>query len=154
MTDPLGTAWTVNWSPLSPVTETNIYKRYLQLVKGILQTLQPFKDYPVFIEQYAFSQSGNDSSRKLIELGGVLRTLLVDAGHPSPIAITSSRVKKTFSGSGKSNKEGMEQAWQTLHRGIDFVESMGLRRNKRVQHPVEDMVDAIAVALSGLHHHV
>lgn len=98
----------------------------------------------VYIEGYAFS-SQSSSVSKLCELGGIVRFALFQRGWKH-VEICPRTAKKHFGPSGKATKEEMYASY--LARGFpSMCTLMGIMPH---QHPQEDMIDALAVLMTGL----
>ena len=81
-----------------------------------------------------------------MELGGCLRMKLCEQGHEI-LELAPTQVKKMFTGQGKSTKDDMYERFKEW--SIPLFDLLGLKESKykHVPHPLEDMVDAIAVAI-------
>jgi Holliday junction resolvasome RuvABC endonuclease subunit len=127
------------------------YQKYLSLVTKIVSIVEIHsKRDPmvtrVAIEGYAFNSRGSFSTTVLYELGGLLRTFLSVYGHKFT-EYSPAQVKKTFSGSGRSLKIAMYTSFTDLHGLPDLARHLNIDFSKTKNlHPVEDVVDAFAVA--------
>ena len=86
----------------------------------------------------------------LVELGGILRSLLWLKGHHDFIEMSATAIKLFFSGNGRADKQGMYTAYKTSWLFPDLYASHGLKGEesyKHVPHPLEDEIDALAIAL-------
>ncbi len=106
----------------------------------------------VAVEHYAYKMSNSSSQSVLMELGGCLRLLLHSYGY-AVREISPSAIKKHFSGSGKARKEDMFRAALDRHHLPDVAAIIGVQVEglARIPNPVEDIVDAIATALTLMH---
>lgn len=127
----------------------------------------------VGLEHYAFAAGATRGDSTLKELGGILRRELCHRNH-RVIEIVPSQVKRIFCQKGDAKKKDMYRAYRELYRLPDLMQLLNIRaseplapRKKKqktspaaavsprvpktvedVSHPVEDMVDALAVALA------
>lgn len=122
----------------------------------------------VGLEHYAFAAGPTRGDSTLKELGGILRRQLCHLGH-RVIEIVPSQVKRIFCQKGDAKKKDMYRAYRELYRLPDLLPLMNIRSDdadappprKRVRttpvnevpHPVEDLVDALAVALAVIAKH-
>ena len=115
----------------------------------------------VAIEHYAYNANNRGQSAKasssqslLMELGGCLRFMLNCYGY-QVLELSPSTIKKTFSGTGRATKEDMYDAARCRFRLPDIAALIGVPVDNLVHipHPVEDIVDAIATAVTarGVH---
>jgi Holliday junction resolvasome RuvABC endonuclease subunit len=127
--------------------------RYMEKVTKILALIgNNFeKDKHVGIEHYSFNSRMSGPFITLIELGGVLRSGLSTQFH-NVTEIAPTAVKKMFSGNGRATKDIMYEAYKNDYYLPDIGKLIGLGGKTYVHtpHPVEDMVDALAVALTVL----
>lgn len=114
------------------------------------------RDTLVAIEHYAFNAHNRGMSAKasssqslLMELGGCLRFMLCCYGFEI-MELSPSTIKKTFSGSGRATKEDMYDAAMNRFHLPDIAALIGVPVGDliHIPHPVEDIVDAIATAVS------
>jgi Holliday junction resolvasome RuvABC endonuclease subunit len=123
--------------------------RYLDKVMKILCFLGSNlgEDKIVGIEHYSYNSRMSSSFSTLMELGGLLRTTL-SCGHHDIREISPSAVKKMFGGVGKATKDDMYNVYKTRYGLPDLNSMIGIKSDyAHVPHPVEDMVDAVAVAI-------
>jgi Holliday junction resolvasome RuvABC endonuclease subunit len=109
----------------------------------------------VAIEDYAYKKHAetNTNATLLAEAGGCLRQSLSLSKH-SIYEISLTANKKLFSGSGAADKEKMFDAYKNILKLPDFTKLIGLLKDyKSVKKPVEDIIDALAVALSCIYLH-
>jgi len=135
-----------------PVGMGDRWVRTAHLLKSVTswieQFLRPGSDRKVhiFIEQYALRMAGSSSVSKLCELGGAFRYLLNERGWTFS-ELSPASVKKTFAGNGRATKEEMGEAYAGRHGMPSLGGVLGVKSH---QHPLEDMVDALAVLETGL----
>ncbi len=115
----------------------------LDWIQGHAQT-RPDTTVHCFIEGYALGMMGSSSVSMLCELGGILRHALWRKGW-SFEELAPTTVKKYFAGSGKADKAAMAQAYEA--RG--YPPLAPLLNCQPHQHPLEDMIDAVAVLYTG-----
>lgn len=103
----------------------------------------------VGIEHYSYNSIMSNAYSTLMELGGCMRVALSSNFYRYE-EISPTAIKKLFSGNGKAKKDTMYDAYQHKYHMPDMCEMIGLggKTYKHVPHPVEDLVDAFAVALS------
>jgi Holliday junction resolvasome RuvABC endonuclease subunit len=111
----------------------------------------------VGLEGYSFYSKATQADTALKELGGCLRRSLCHLNH-TIMEIPPSTVKKIFSGSGKANKNGMYKAYRKTYGLPDLFSLLNiaeeenyLETDKPIPHPIEDVVDALAVSMATLH---
>jgi len=105
----------------------------------------------VGIEHYSFGSAPNRAASMLMELGGCLRLHLDQLGYDRVTEIAPSKVKRVFGGQGRANKNDMYKVCCDQYlQSIDLHQLIGIEQHvyANVPHPVEDMVDALAVAWS------
>jgi hypothetical protein len=103
----------------------------------------------VAIEHYAFNAASTLATTLLYELGATLRMSLVQAGL-SVVEFPPTTVKKLFCGNGRADKGDMYRMFESIGMPDPFG-AIGLKASNmysHVPHPVEDMVDSFAVAMS------
>jgi Holliday junction resolvasome RuvABC endonuclease subunit len=88
----------------------------------------------------------------LKEIGGILRNYLYSAQNVHIMEIPPTSVKKLFSGSGKSSKYEMLQAYTHQWYLPDLYSMLNIQTPKQhsviVAKPIEDLVDSVGVALT------
>jgi len=129
--------------------------RYWSCIEPLIGQLgQPQENDVVSIEHYSFGSGGGQSQTILYELGGVLRHELWRRKFPRVHEWSPAHLKKVFSGNGRATKEEMLEAWDKLYApaGTDLFYAMGMERRKykKVPNPLQDVVDAMAAAISGM----
>lgn len=147
--------WTLQVSlcPSGEFDDTDLslfrFNRYEQRIKKLLALIGPnTKDHILGIEGYSYQSSSTPADTMLKELGGCMRWLLCTMKH-NILEIPPSTVKKMFSGEGKSTKVQMYQAFVQKYNLPDLFHAMNLKRPKtNILHPIEDIVDAFAVAMT------
>lgn len=118
--------------------------RFVSRVQSLVSLIGTEKTI-VGIENYAFSVDPTPGDCLLKELGGILRYELCRLGHEI-IEIVPSQVKAMFCKKGNATKQDMYAAFLNQYKLPDFAALM--TTGKRINsHPVEDMVDAFAVAV-------
>lgn len=112
------------------------------VVSSIIEIVERHEVQRAFLEGYSYG-SQSSSVSKLYELGGILRHALWQKGIPFEEHAPST-VKKRFTGSGRADKV---QMWRSFReKGFpDLLAMMGLVVGKDVPHPVQDIVDAVAL---------
>ena len=134
--------WLFVVSALKVCKSTVLMERYDTIRKDVIHIIQTHDITSVGIEGYAFNAQSSSAS-KLFELGGLIRHAIwqQDIDYQD-IAPTS--VKKQFTGSGKATKEDMWLAY--LKKGYpDLIALLRLNSVTTIPHPVQDIVDAIAL---------
>lgn len=107
------------------------------------------------IEGYSFYTKATQADTTLKELGGILRWELTKAGVDM-VEIPPSVVKKLFSGKGHATKQQMYTAYVQQFAGPCLYDMLNIPFNPKTKpknlppHPIEDVVDGLAVALSTL----
>ncbi len=145
-------AWTLRGTALetpddlTPLGSTELYNRFTRVIGCVSGTLTPGTH--VIFEAPAYGATQQSSQRCLMELGGCLRLGLSSAGFTfSEVAPNSA--KKIFCGKGKAKKTHMHNAWLNDWHLPDLRLLLNIGdKTKDIPHPVQDLVDALAVALS------
>jgi Holliday junction resolvasome RuvABC endonuclease subunit len=110
----------------------------------------PCENLQLSIEGYAFGKMASPSSSTLMELGGCLRTWMASQGHLLQ-QLSPSNVKRSFTGKGTSDKDKMYETFQTKFHLPPLCNAIGLINDYvHTPNPVEDLVDAVAVAVSAI----
>jgi hypothetical protein len=107
--------------------------------------LPPPNQCRVAIEGHAFAATHTNNSSHVIEIVGALKHCLHRNGYQW-VVFPPTKVKKAWTGSGRSNKKQMYDEW--IKRGYPDIHSMWNPRARNIQKPVEDIVDATAVAFT------
>lgn len=124
--------------------------RYTTIATDIVEAIKRHNNTQVGppkirMEGYAF-EAQSSSVSKLHELGGILKYKLHEAGFEWE-EVPPTRLKKWFTGSGLAKKETMYKSF--LEKGYpDLLVSFELHKCKGVPNPVQDIVDACALAES------
>lgn len=127
---------------LPPLESKELYHRYDLVVRAIMDAAARHGVKRAVLEGYSFG-SQSSSVSKLYELGGILRHALWKAGIPFEEHAPAT-VKKCFAGSGRADKLQMWAAFR--EKGFpDLLAMMGLVAGKDVPHPVQDVVDSVAL---------
>jgi len=135
------------------------FERYEARLQSLLALIGENKsqDKVVGLEGYSFYSRATQADTALKELGGCLRRSLCHMKH-TIMEIPPSTVKKIFSGSGKADKNEMYSSYRQIYDLPDLFTllSLGeeqpyLETDKTIPHPIEDMVDALAVAMATIH---
>ena len=134
-----------------PVKIKDRWVRSAHVVKTIITWIKSFmksndEKVHLYIENYALGMAGSSSVSKLCELGGILRHYISE-NKWSFSELSPGTIKKFFSGNGRASKSEMIEAYREKH-GYPMLND--LFKIKDLQHPQEDMVDAIAILLTGL----
>lgn len=104
----------------------------------------------VGIEAYSYQSAPTEGDTMLKELGGILRLHLHQQRHRI-LEIPPTTVKKIFSNKGSAKKTDMYVAYQNLFELPDLFQLLNMKPKEtytQTPHPIEDMVDALAVALA------
>lgn len=112
------------------------------------------------VEGYSYNARATEADTKLKELGGCLRRQLCLNQH-EVMEIPPSTAKKVFTGDGRATKEKMYQTARTtfglpnlftlLNISSDHtLDHQVMHDGKKVPHPVDDLVDSLAIGLSTL----
>lgn len=147
--------WTVEthcWEVVTPATDTSC-ERFARYGPIIDQLISQIGSTDVCgIEHYSLGSSGPQSSSQsmLFELGGCFRyELFQKVRQLSELAPTM--VKKMFTDNGHATKDDMYKAYKDIYRLPCLMQMLGLHREyEHVPNPVNDLVDALAVAICTL----
>jgi Holliday junction resolvasome RuvABC endonuclease subunit len=132
------------------------FRSLLPRIVAIICSHGSARETLVAIEHYAFNANNRGMNAKasssqslLMELGGCLRFMICCYGFKI-LELSPSTIKKTFSGSGRATKEEMYAAARNRFHLPDIATLIGVPVDglKHIPHPVEDVVDAIATAVS------
>lgn len=133
-----------------PVKEKDRWIRSKYVVTTIIDWIRSFLNdgdtVHVYIENYALGMAGSSSVSKLCELGGMFRYFLLENGWTFS-ELSPGTVKKFFTGNGRASKAEMVQAYHEKHKYPLMNEVFKITD---LQHPQEDMVDALAILLTGV----
>jgi Holliday junction resolvasome RuvABC endonuclease subunit len=121
----------------------NLFGRYDVIVRDILRIVETHDVKHVVIEGYAFSAQSSSTS-KLFELGGIVRYSLWRKNITFE-DIAPTRVKKMFTGCGKADKLEMWKTFHKIYKFPDLRTIFKVHNCKDVAHPVQDIVDAVAL---------
>lgn len=135
---------------LSEFGSTTQYNRFTSKLCKLLAVIGDNSDNSkkVGIEGYSLNSRMGNASTTLMELGGCLR-LALSMGKHEWIEIPPRSVKKQFTGNGKSDKIDMYRNYKEKFFLPDLCSLIGLTKEyKQTPHPVEDLVDALAVGLA------
>jgi len=119
----------------------------LDYIRRVQQTRAEPSQVHIFIENYALGMTNSSAVSKLCELGGILRYFIWSANWTFS-ELSPSTAKKHFAGYGKADKSDMLKAYSTKHGFPDMSVALKVKPH---QHPLEDMVDAIAMLYTGVH---
>jgi Holliday junction resolvasome RuvABC endonuclease subunit len=141
------------WRKPYPLDEEFRWEKVVYIIHEVfswLDLIRNGKPVKAYIENYAFNMGGgkfgSSSVTKLAELGGILRAELWKRRWEfKELAITS--IKLQFAGSGKAEKYEMAHTFQCLGFPNGIRERLQCEYH---QHPLEDVVDAAAVLITGL----
>lgn len=150
--------WTVQNVCLESKKEWKNGDRFLHYIEKLTQLIACIGPgtCKIGIEHYIlpktqkYGSGVNAGFLTLVELGGILRSLLWLKGHRDFIEMSASSIKLFFSGNGKADKQDMYQAYRKIWCGPDLYSTHGLKEEstyKHVPHPLEDEMDALAIAL-------
>lgn len=152
------------------------YETRIQSLLGLIGENRPEQPMVVGLEHYAFAAGATRGDSTLKELGGILRRQLCHMKH-RVLEIVPSQVKRIFCQKGDAKKKDMYRAYRDLYHLPDLMALLHIqpgdtslvaeppKKKKKpakaplktasvpkdpddVPHPVEDLVDALAVALS------
>lgn len=134
--------------------DTNRFQHYVEKLTKVLACIGP-GTCKIGIEHYImpkkskFGSGINGGYLTLVELGGILRTLLWTKGHTDFIEMSASAIKSFFAGKGNADKQAMYSAYKDIWLGPDLYVCHGLKEEKytHVPHPLEDEIDALAIAM-------
>lgn len=125
--------------------------RYMNRIRALLAIIgdNSQKNKLIGIEHYSYGSMSTMSTTRLYELGGCLRMWL-HALHHQVMEIPPSTIKKLFSKHGQAKKERMLKAYQEEWKLPNLFPLIGLNADKykHPPHPIEDMVDSVAVVFS------
>lgn len=107
------------------------------------------------LEGYSFSSMPTEADTTLKELGSLLRMGLCKLDPVSIRELPPTSVKKEWSRSGRADKCEMYAAY--VRYGLPLLEPLlGMKPSKvgckTLRHPIDDLVDSIAVAVTALAH--
>lgn len=137
------------------------FSRYLLVVSKIVAIIgSNSRSKLIGIENYAYNKvyrgfkskapQISSSQSVLMELGGCLRTLLTLYNHELK-ELSPTTIKKQFSGNGRASKQQMYDVVLNVHKFPDLVSACGIQfQHQQIPHPIEDIVDALAVAVTTL----
>ena len=155
--------WTVQLTILEDIPEESFsnyslfrFKRY----EARLQKLESIIGYGdavtvCGIEGYSYSSRPTQADSILKELGGCLRRDLCRLDY-NITEIPPSTIKKYFTGMGNAKKLDMYKWWRNeyklpcLYRLLGLCQEDKTLPEKDIPHPIEDIVDSFAVALTTL----
>lgn len=121
----------------------SMMERYDIILFDILKIIDRYHIKEVFIEGYSYN-SVSSSVSKLYEIGGIVRyTLWKRKISYHEFAPTS--IKKIFTGSGCADKRQMYQTFVSKRNFPDLLLIFNLEKCKDIAHPVQDIVDAVAL---------
>lgn len=133
------------------------FDRYKQRIRCLLAFI-PSEVSRVAIEHYSFNSKNTEAQTQLIELGGCLREAILNQliqRHPRTYAvyeIPPATIKKCFALNGRAKKEDMYRAYEQIYYLPSLYQALNLtsRNYTKIPHPIEDLVDSLAVAMTGL----
>lgn len=140
--------------PLSVQARFQRYRIPLQQIISLLCVHTPPEERAytcVGIEHYSYNSQSTFATSTLYELGTLLRSLLLYYRF-SLHEFSPSMVKLAFSDAGAASKDDMYTAYRTRYHLPCLYTALSLptQTYKHVPHPLEDMVDALAVSLCTL----
>lgn len=136
----------IRFEELKETDKTGCMGRALHIrrdIASVLSSMDPLQTR-VQIEGYAFGSSDSGHASRLAELGGVVKSYLFEKGF-AYTEVPPTSVKKFWSGSGRADKTDMIEAARTKGYPIDELQRDMILK-KVDDHPLEDIVDAIAIA--------
>lgn len=148
------------WEPAetSAVPKSSLFRlrKYWPRIHQIVAFIQSLGAGAVAgIEGYSFYTKATQADTTLKELGGILRWELSKAGVDM-MEIPPSVIKKLFSGKGNATKQQMYTAYCQQFAGPSLYDMLNIPFNPKTKsknlppHPIEDLVDGLAVAMSML----
>lgn len=138
--------WWVRFPTLVETDATGCMGRATQMrndIASVLSELEPSRTR-VQIEGYAFGSSDSGHASRLAELGGVIKSYLFENKFKYA-EVPPTSVKKFWSGSGRADKSEMIKTARTKGYPVDEMQTDMLLKEVH-DHPLEDIVDAIAIA--------
>lgn len=119
-------------------------ERFDYISDWVVSLIEPYSDDMVVgLEGYSYGSSGR--TFQVAEACGLLKyKLWKNFGIKQVICIPPASVKKTFTGSGSSNKEAMYDEWDRL--GMPNLKEMF--NMKKADNPISDIVDSYAIIQS------
>jgi len=128
------------------------FNRYEEKIQKLLSLIGSNKHQNklVGIEGYSFNSKATPADTFLKELGGCLRLSLCRMKH-NIMEIPPSTIKKIFSAQGQATKKDMYLTYTDKFNLPDLFSLMNLGEKndfKDIPNPINDLVDALAVALS------
>jgi len=156
VTHPVFAGWTVTthcWEvPVFPSKgdDTRFYV-YKFLLDRVISVCSGNRNVLCAVENYSYASSATMATTELTELGGCLRFQLFTGHGICPIEIPPMTVKKCFSGKGNAKKDDMWVSFLGHYLMPNLCSLVGTRvSTEKAPKPVDDMVDAFAVALTAL----
>ncbi len=127
------------------------YQEKLQIMVALINYHCQSHQRIVGIEGYSYQSGAGEADTILKELGGCLRLLLCK--EHQMMEIPPATIKKLFSGKGHAKKPDMYQAYRNQYHMPDLFTLLHIKEpsSGKTPHPIEDLVDAFAVALSTLY---
>lgn len=130
------------------------YTQLTQMFVGhLVQWTTPYEkdSISITVEHYSFNSRPSVSTTKLYEIGSSIRMALYSLGF-SCKEISPCSLKKQFAKHGHATKKQMLDAYQNLYHMPSIFQGIGLHTQyKNVPNPVEDLVDAFALAFTSIH---
>jgi Holliday junction resolvasome RuvABC endonuclease subunit len=116
------------------------------MVSLVLKHWPPSDIRAVGIEGYSFQSKNSEADTMLKELGGCVRLHLWQQFKVLPVEIPPKSIKKLFLASGSSGKKEMIKNAEQYFGLPNLFELTGTSATIQNLHPIEDLVDAFAVA--------
>lgn len=147
------TGWTVRtkcWErdPELLGTSSDRFGRYHPVIRKLVETVLEEHVQVIGVEHYSLGTNHFQSSSQslMIELGACLRYELFQKVRVLT-EIPPTQVKRMFTGVGKATKDDMYKAYREIYELPCLQKMLGFTRElKHLQKPVDDCVDALAVA--------
>lgn len=122
----------------------SVMHRFNRIKTDISDIIKRHNVTQVIIEGYAFGCKKSSSASHLYELGGIVRMKLFELGIPYT-EIPPTQSKRNFTGFGKASKDDMWETFIKTHHNTLELRTLFKVENVDKTHPVEDIVDAIAL---------
>lgn len=128
------------------------FGRYNRCVGKLFQYIGDNKDGMTRVGIEGYAKNARFSQEVLTELGGILRNTILNYGHIMA-EYAPTFIKNAFTNGGGAKKEVMVKAYENDYEFPDLYPIMGITRlhngkvRAKVPNPLDDVVDAMAVAM-------